>query len=97
VAAAKAREAGVSRDRLVALVRYGLPAAICLVALVFLVIDPGANFEGAMALLGAGLSVGLINVLFRVGVSGDQERAEEAAARREFDRTGRWPDEDGTT
>ena len=35
----------------------------------------------------------LVNVLFRVGVSGDRERADEDAARREFDRTGRWPDE----
>jgi len=75
------------------LVRYGLPALICLVGLGFLIADPGANFEGAMALLGAGLSVLLVNVLFRIGVSGDEERASEDAARRTFDRTGRWPDE----
>lgn len=77
----------------VAVVRYGLPAVICLVGLVFLVADPGANFEGAMALIGAGLSVLLVNVLFRFGVTSDQDRAQEDAARREFDRTGRWPDE----
>ncbi|MGN6189494.1 MAG: hypothetical protein ACTHOE_11380 [Conexibacter sp.] len=77
------------------LVRYGLPAAICLVGLIFLVVNPGANFEGAMALIGAGLSVLLVNLLFRFGVSGDRERASEDAARREFDRTGRWPDEEG--
>jgi hypothetical protein len=75
-------------------VRYGLPAAICLAGLIFLVIDPGENFEGAMALIGAGLSVLLINVLFRFGVSGDRERASEDAARRQFDRTGRWPDDE---
>ena len=83
----------MSRARVLALVRYGLPGVICLVGLVFLVIDPSANFEGAMALLGAGLSVGLINVLFRFGVTSDQDRAEEDEARREFDRTGKWPDE----
>jgi hypothetical protein len=48
-----------------------------------------------MALIGAGLSVLLVNVLFRFGVSGDRERADEDAARRAFDRTGRWPDEEG--
>jgi hypothetical protein len=74
-------------------IRYGLPALICLVGLVFLAIDPGANFEGAMALLGAGLSVLLINVLFRFGLTSDRDRAEEEDARRAFDRTGRWPDE----
>jgi len=85
----------VSRARLIRLVRYGLPAAICLAGLVVIALDVGsaANFEGGMALIGAGLSVLLINVLFRVGVSGDRERADEDAARREFDRTGRWPDE----
>ncbi len=76
------------------LVRYGLPAVICLVGLGFLLADPGGNFEGAMALIGAGLSVLLVNLLFRFGVAGDRDRAREDAARREFDRTGTWPDED---
>jgi hypothetical protein len=85
----------MTRTRLVWAVRYGLPAVICLVGLAFLVIDPSANYEGAMALLGAGLSVLLVNLLFRYGVTSDRDRAEEDAARREFDRTGRWPDEEG--
>lgn len=76
------------------LVRYALPAIICLVGLGFLIANPGANFEGAMALIGAGLSVLLVNLLFRFGVSGDRDRAQEDAARRAFDRTGRWPDEE---
>jgi hypothetical protein len=83
----------MTRARLVWGVRYALPGAICLVGLVFLVVDPGANYEGAMALLGAGLSVLLVNLLFRFGITSDRDRAEEDAARREFDRTGRWPDE----
>jgi hypothetical protein len=83
----------VSRARLLLLVRYGLPAVICITGLVFIAIDLHANLEGGMALIGAGLSVLLINVLFRIGVSGDRERTAEAAARREFDRTGRWPEE----
>lgn len=76
-------------------IRYALPGAICLVAVVFLVIDPGANFEGAMALLGAGLSVLLVNVLFRYGVTSDRDRSDEDAARRHFDRHGRWPEDAG--
>ncbi len=84
------------RTRLLLAVRYGLPAAICLAGLTFLVVDPGENFEGAMALIGAGLSVLLINLLFRFGVAGDRDRDREDAARREFDRTGRWPDEDAS-
>ncbi|HZV74778.1 MAG TPA: hypothetical protein VFF79_13770 [Conexibacter sp.] len=83
----------MTRARLVWAVRYGLPAAICLAGLIFLVVNPSANFEGAMALIGAGLSVLLVNLLFRFGLTSDQDRAREAAARREFDRTGRWPDE----
>jgi len=77
----------------VTLLRYGLPAVICLVGLGFLIAAPGANFEGAMALIGAGLSVLLVNLLFRLGVSGDRDRTQEEDARRAFDRTGRWPDE----
>ena len=83
----------MSRPQLVWAVRYALPATICLVGLGFLIADPSGNFEGAMALIGAGLSVLLVNVLFRFGVTSDRDRAEEDAARREFDRTGRWPGE----
>ena len=73
--------------------RYGLPALICLVALVFFAVDPGENFEGAAALMGAGLSVLLLNVLHRIGVRGDEDRVREDDARRYFDRHGRWPDD----
>lgn len=83
----------MTRARLVWAVRYALPGAICLVGLVFLFVNPSANYEGAMALLGAGLSVLLVNLLFRFGSTSDRDRAQEDAARREFDRTGRWPDE----
>jgi hypothetical protein len=85
----------VTRAQLVWAVRYALPGVICFVGLGFLIADPSANYEGAMALLGAGLSVLLVNLLFRFGLTSDRDRAEEDAVRREFDRTGRWPDEDG--
>lgn len=85
----------MTRTQLVWTVRYLLPAAICLVGFGFLIANPGGNFEGAMALIGAGLSVLLVNLLFRFGVTSDRDRAQEDAARRAFDRTGRWPDEEG--
>ncbi|ADB49666.1 hypothetical protein [Conexibacter woesei] len=73
--------------------RYALPAIICLVGLVFIVIDPSGNWEGAAALIGAGLSVLLLNFLYRMGVEGDRDRDREAAQRRYYDEHGHWPDE----
>jgi len=52
----------------------------------------GIALEGAVMLVGAGLSAYLLNWLYRIGVSGDQERAREDAARRHFDRHGSWPE-----
>jgi hypothetical protein len=74
-------------------IRYALPAVIVLVGLVFIAIDPSGNWEGAAAVIGAGLSVLLLNILYRMGVSGDRDRDREAAQRRYFDKHGHWPDE----
>ncbi|WP_205697734.1 hypothetical protein [Conexibacter sp. SYSU D00693] len=51
------------------------------------------GLEGGAGIIGAGLSVWLLNQLHRIGVDGDAERYEEDAARDFFDRHGRWPDE----
>jgi hypothetical protein len=76
-------------------VRYGLPVAIFLLGIAFLVIEPnGEGLGGFFAATGAALSVLLLNVLFRAGVKGDREREQEEAARAYFDEHGRWPDED---
>ena len=76
-------------------VRYGLPAVVVVAGIVIFLIDPDVNrFEGAAGLIGAGLSILLFNILFRAGVQGDRERAEEERARRHFDEHGRWPDDD---
>lgn len=75
------------------LTRYVLPAVIVLVGLVFVAIDPARNWEGAACLIGAGLSVSLLNILHRIGVHGDDDRDREAAQRRYFDQHGHWPDE----
>ena len=52
------------------------------------------GLEGGTLLVSAGLSVWLINLLYRIGVKGDRERDEEDRARAYFDEHGRWPDEE---
>jgi hypothetical protein len=59
-----------------------------------LVVSPSGNgVEGFALAAGGGLSVFMINVLYRLGVSGEAERAQEEAARRHFDATGEWPED----
>ena len=75
-------------------VRYGLPAAIALAGLIVLIFNQTiSGLEGFAMGIGIAGSVLLLNVLYRVGVSGDRERDNEAAARDYFDEHGRWPDE----
>jgi hypothetical protein len=78
------------------LVRYILPAVIVLSSIVSLVLEPNeTGLEGLSLLMGAGLSVALLNVLYRMGARGDAEREAEDAARTFFDQHGYWPDEAG--
>jgi hypothetical protein len=44
-------------------------------------------------IIGAGLSIYLLNLLYRMGSAGDTEREREEAARAFFDAHGYWPDE----
>jgi hypothetical protein len=75
-------------------VRYGLPLLICAGGIAAIVARPDRNgLEGGFLIVSAGLSVWLLNWLYRVGVVGDRERAEEDEARAFFDRHGVWPDE----
>jgi len=75
--------------------RWWLGALVCLAGLVIAVARgfDDTGFEALFVLCGAGLSIILMNLLLRVGISGDTDRDDEAAAREEFERTGRWPDE----
>ncbi len=50
-------------------------------------------WEGAGLIISAGAAVWLLNFFFRVGAHGDHDRDRDEAARTEFERTGRWPDE----
>jgi hypothetical protein len=75
--------------------RYGLPGLICLVGVVvgLSLNNSEQGLEVAILLIAAGSSLWLMNILMRVGISGDRERDEEDAARRFFDEHGYWPDE----
>ena len=82
------------KHRLIFFVRYVLPALICLAGVILFAVDPSIDSaDGAAAIIGAGLSVYLLNFLHRMGVSGDRDRDDEAKARKYFDEHGHWPDE----
>jgi hypothetical protein len=72
-------------------VRYGIPVAL-LIAGVVVAGTSGSVAAGAL-FVSAATAVLLLNVLFRIGVSGDRDRDREEEARRFFDEHGRWPDE----
>lgn len=83
-----------ARSRILLAVRYVLPAAVVIAAVVVLILDHSIDgIEGFAMLVGAAGATLLLNVLYRVGVTGDVERDEEAAARDYFDAHGHWPDE----
>jgi high-affinity Fe2+/Pb2+ permease len=80
---------------MVALFRYGLPALLVLAGFVILfTVDGSTRWEGWAMCVGAGLAVLLLNVLYRYGATGDQERQDEDDAREYFGKHGRWPDDD---
>jgi hypothetical protein len=76
-------------------IRTWLPAAIIVAGLI---VATATGFsengvEGGTLLVAAGLSVWLLNFLYRVGVKGDRERDAEDEARAYFDEHGYWPGE----
>jgi hypothetical protein len=53
----------------------------------------GTGAETWAVFTGAGVSVLLLNVLYRMGVEGDGDRDREERAREYFDEHGHWPDQ----
>jgi hypothetical protein len=75
-------------------VRYGLAAALVIAGFVILVTTQGnLRWEGWAMCVGAGLSVLLLNWLFRLGSEGDRERDAEEGSRDYYSSHGYWPDE----
>ncbi len=76
-------------------VRYGLGVVMVVGGIVMLAASPaGLGVDGFAMAVGGGLSVLLINFLFRLGVSGDREREREEWARNYFDEHGQWPEDE---
>jgi hypothetical protein len=76
-------------------IRYVLPAVFVVAGFAALfVVDDSTKWDAFAMCVGAGLSVFLINILFRFGAKGDEERAREDAAREYLAERGHWPDED---
>lgn len=76
-------------------VRIWLPLAIIVLGIVLIALNPGEDgLEGGTMVVAAGLSVWLLNLLYRLGVSGDRDRDVEDRARAYFDEHGHWPDEE---
>ena len=72
-------------------VRYRIGFVMVIAGVVLLIAVPGTGVDGFAMAVGGGLAVIMINGLFRLGVSGDEERAREEEARRYFDEHGEWP------
>jgi hypothetical protein len=76
-------------------VRVWLPLGIIAAGLIVIVATGGSEtgVEGGAGIIGAGASVWLLNVIFRVGVQGERDRDAEDEARDYYAEHGYWPDE----
>jgi hypothetical protein len=76
-------------------VRYGVGATMILGGVVVLIISPaGLGVDGFAMAAGGGLSVLLLNFMYRLSLSSERDRDEEERARRYFDEHGQWPEEE---
>src|ERR1700684_4458245 len=74
--------------------RYGIGGAMALAGIVLLVTNSGGFGVDGFALgVGGGLSLIMLNFLYRLGVSGDRERDQEEEARTYLERHGYLPDQ----
>jgi hypothetical protein len=77
------------------LIRYGLGVLMVLGGVVMVIISPAElGIDGFAMAAGGGLSVILLNFLFRLSVSSEADRAAEERARDYFDEHGEWPAEE---
>jgi hypothetical protein len=79
------------RGWLLPAVRYALPGAVVLAGIIVMALGSETQLEGGAGIVGAGVSIVLVNLFFRIGSSGESEREAEDAAREHLERHGRWP------
>ena len=83
-----------TKQWLLILTRWVIPGALIAFGVVYGLVTRTEEGAEAFALFtGAGLSIMLLNLLYRMGVTGDEERDREDAAREYFSEHGHWPDE----
>ena len=76
------------------IVRYGIGGVMVLGGIVMLAINPaGVGVDGFAMAVGGGLSVLMLNFMFRLSVSSEGDREREEQARIYFDEHGEWPEE----
>ena len=91
-----AHDTRTTRDYRIWGLRYGLPLVLFVAGWVILfTADSSIRWDGWGMCMGAAGAILLLNLLFRYGARGDEERAEEEAAREYYAEHGRWPDEKG--
>jgi membrane protein implicated in regulation of membrane protease activity len=75
------------------LVRVWLPAAIAVAGLALIAFGGGTAQGAGIVLVGVAVLVVLANLLARLSLSSERDRAREEESRRFFARRGRWPDD----
>jgi hypothetical protein len=75
-------------------VRYVLPLVLFVAGWIILfTVDDSIRWDGWAMCLGSAGALLLLNVLFRYGAKGDEDRDREEAAREYYATHGHWPDE----
>ena len=89
-----ARRASAWGDIVLLVLRYGIGAAMVFGGIVVLIVSPaGLGVDGFAMATGGGLSVLLLNFMYRLSLSSERDRLEEERARTYFDEHGEWPEE----
>ena len=88
-------ERKASRERFIWAIRYGIPSLLFVAGWIILfTTSESVRWDGWAMCVGAAGAILLLNLLFRYGARGDQEREDEDAARAFLAEHGHWPDED---
>ena len=72
-------------------VRYGIPLVLFMAGCAVAAVGGKIGLAAGAMFVSAATAVLLLNVLYRIGVKGDEERDREEEARRYFDEHGHWP------
>lgn len=86
------------------LTRYGLPIAITIAGIVLIILGHASRSQfvdnnsletsAGVAVIIVAIIVWMLNWMYRLGTSSNQDREDEERAREYFDRTGRWPEDE---